>query len=287
LFSGRLGEARSKFERLRQHYVAPANQRHKILFHFEQRPVVLAKLARALLLQGFIDQAKELAQRSFEETHASDEGTQCWALYYAMCPVALLTGDVLLAERGIAIMRELGARLDATLWRIVGACWEGKLAIARGEYAAATSILRKTLDTCALTGWQISNAEFLGDLAQGLIGLGQPQEALPTLDQALARAGSAGEEWYAPELLRLKGNALLALSSNGDTAIAEEAYREAIGLARDQGALFWELRSALSLARLLAFRGQPQAARAELASVYNRFIEGLDTADLRAARSFL
>ena len=68
---------------------------------------------------------------------------------------------------------------------------------------------------------------------------------------------------------------------------AEDSFRKALDIARQQEALLWELRAALSLARLRAKQGRGDEARQLLAQVYDRFTEGFETPDLRAARAFL
>jgi predicted ATPase len=87
--------------------------------------------------------------------------------------------------------------------------------------------------------------------------------------------------------LRIKGELLLEEAATQASSAAEDCFVGAINLAREQGALFWELRSALSLSRLKANSGRPDEARKVLAPVYNRFTEGLETADLRAAKAML
>ena len=68
---------------------------------------------------------------------------------------------------------------------------------------------------------------------------------------------------------------------------AENSFRQAIDIAQEQEALLWELRAALSLARLRANQGRGGEARQLLAQVYDRFTEGFETPDLRAAKAFL
>ena len=69
--------------------------------------------------------------------------------------------------------------------------------------------------------------------------------------------------------------------------MAEDHFRQALDWARRQGALSWELRAAKSLARLLCDRGRSADARGLLQPVYDRFTEGFDTADLKAAKALL
>jgi predicted ATPase len=96
-----------------------------------------------------------------------------------------------------------------------------------------------------------------------------------------------GHGWYAPELLRIKGEVLLQQAADQSTLAAEDCFNQAAHMAREQGALFWELRVAVSVARLRVSQGRHHEARASLASIYDRFTEGFATADLQAARTLL
>jgi predicted ATPase len=88
-------------------------------------------------------------------------------------------------------------------------------------------------------------------------------------------------------LLRIKGEVLLQQAADQSTLAAEDCFDQAAQMAREQGALFWELRIALSVARLRVSQGRHYESRALLASVYDRFTEGFATADMRAARTML
>jgi predicted ATPase len=87
------------------------------------------------------------------------------------------------------------------------------------------------------------------------------------------------------ELYRLKGEALLA--GAGTPSEAEAALQQGIDVARRQNAKSWELRGAMSLARLRRQQGRREEAVALLAPILNWFEEGFDTADLQAARTLL
>jgi len=149
--------------------------------------------------------------------------------------------------------------------------------------------LRDAFETCDRTGWHISYDEYKGALALGLAGTGRLDEALIALDDAMAtdREGADGRGWYAPELLRIKGEVLLQQAADQLVLAAEDCFNQAAQMAREQGALFWELRVALSVARLRMSQGRRREVREPLASVYDRFTEGFATADLLAARALL
>jgi predicted ATPase len=149
--------------------------------------------------------------------------------------------------------------------------------------------LRDAFETSDRTGWRLSYPEFRGALATALAGLGRTEEALETTAGAEARAHQDGNArlWYHPELLRIRGEILLQRAAGTSASEAEDCFSQAAELARAHGALFWELRIALSLARLRVSQGRSREADAPLASVYGRFTEGFATADLQAARRLL
>jgi predicted ATPase len=113
---------------------------------------------------------------------------------------------------------------------------------------------------------------------------GQIEEGAARLDQALQLVERTGERWFAAELDRQRGRLLLR---QGLREAAEELYRKALGIAREQEAKLWELRAAASLARLWLGQGRRVAARDLLAPVYGWFTEGFDTPDLIEAKALL
>ncbi len=285
---GRQIEARRCFERVLDLYVGPGDRRHTIWFQYDQRVLARAMLARVLWLQGFVDQARDQAQASLAEAQAAGHvSSGFYALVYAVFPIAAMTGDFVGAERAVAMLLDLATRHNATYWRNVGRCLEAKLLIMRGEHGAGAILLRAALDTCNGTGWTMSAPEFLGVLAGARTALGEHGDALTLIDEALARADDGGERWYFPELLRIKGELLLHGADDRSLAAAEACLGRAIDVAGEQGALFWELRAVLSLARLRMRQDRAEEARELLAPVYARFGEGFETADLRAARELL
>jgi predicted ATPase len=283
---GELTAARECLERVVDRYVAPSNKYHRELLYFGQRVTARANLARVLALQGYPDQARQLVALCLGEVREADIVTLLIVFQWGALPVSWMTGDFDAAEDAAATMNELASRFDATFWRIVGTCWRGKLLIARGEFALGSALLRDSLDACEQSGWRVSNAEFLGDFARGLAGLRRFDEAVAIVERALVRAESSHERWCQAELFRIKGEVLLQQGRDNE-ALAEDCFWSAGKLAGAQGALFWELRAALSLARLRVAQGRRDEARQILAPVYERFTEGFDTADLKAANGVL
>jgi predicted ATPase len=104
---------------------------------------------------------------------------------------------------------------------------------------------------------------------------------LETVEQALQENA---DELFWPMTFGLRGDLRLR---QGQIELAETDFREAIGLAQKMSARAWELRAAMSLARLLRDTGRRDEARSMLAEIYNWFTEGFDTADLQDAKALL
>ncbi len=287
-YAGKQLEAQRSFERMLEVYVAPEYQRHAIWSSYDQRVMGEARLAQVLWLRGFVDQGVAKTQASLEEARAAGhKPTLCWVLHYGAYPVALMTGDLDAAGQAVAMLADLASSISAPIWKILAQCMEGKLLIKRGEFRAGSAMLRAALDTCERTEHTICYPEFLGALAEGLVGLGRFAEALATLDRALAMADRGGERWFVPELLRTKGELLLRGASDQAISAAEDCFSDGIAIAREHDALSLELRIALSLARLRIGQDRHNEARQLLAPVYNKFTEGFETPDLRSAGALL
>jgi predicted ATPase/DNA-binding winged helix-turn-helix (wHTH) protein len=287
---GRPREAQQCLERVLRSPTPADDRQRTIPRQSDERAMARAMLARALWLQGFAEKARSEAEASLEELGGADYRLSfCRVLYFGFCRIVPMIGDFGAAERAITRLIEVATSFSAPFWQTVGRLLEGKLLVERGEFAQGAAVLRDAFDTCSRTGWRISYPEFKGALAQALAGLGQVDAALSTVNEAVASAGQGenGQVWYVPELLRIKGEVLLRQAGDRSAAAAEDCFNQAREMAREQGALFWELRVALSLARLRVTQGRHNEARQTLAPVYDRFTEGFATSDLRAAKALL
>src|SRR5262245_36780792 len=137
-----------------------------------------------------------------------------------------------------------------------------------------------------VTGVEIARLYFLALLAEAYGTGGQPAAGLEVLAEALTRVDTTRDRWYEPEIYRLKG-ALLLQRSAGNHAEAQTCFQDALDVARTQQAKALELRAAMSLSRLWQQQGKQTEARQLLASIYDWFTEGFDTADLQEARALL
>ena len=126
----------------------------------------------------------------------------------------------------------------------------------------------------------------LSQLASAHADLGQFDDAWRSIGEALTAVETTKERWWEAEINRLAGEIALK-SPEPDAAKAQAYFERALAVSRQQQAKSWELRAAMSMARLWRDQGKPQQARELLALVYGWFTEGFDTLDLKEAKALL
>jgi predicted ATPase len=134
------------------------------------------------------------------------------------------------------------------------------------------------------TGAEVWVPHFVALLAAACEIAVQTEESLTLLDEAFQIVERTGERWFEAELHRRKGQLLL---QQGHAEAAEELYGKALTIAAEGDAKLWELRAAVSLARLRRDQRRYAEARDRLAPVYGWFTEGFDTPDLKEAKALL
>jgi class 3 adenylate cyclase/tetratricopeptide (TPR) repeat protein len=184
----------------------------------------------------------------------------------------------ILAAQAIATSTEHGFRYTGELARISRSWAQAQL----GHPDEGASLISEALAANRVNGNLIAVPTFLTWLAEAQALSGALVESLRTLDEALTV--NPEERAWRPETLRLRGD---IRRQQGEAELAEADFREAIALAREMSVKTWELRAAMSLARLWRDQGKRSEARALLAPIYAWFTEGFDTADLKDAKALL
>jgi predicted ATPase len=136
------------------------------------------------------------------------------------------------------------------------------------------------------TGSRLFTPLFLSHLAGAYANNRQYDNASRSINEAMAAVQSSKEGWYEAEVHRMAGEIAL-LSDERVDAKAQDYFERALLVARKQHAKSWELRAAMSLARLWRDQAKVQQARELLAPVYGWFAEGFDTLDLKEAKALL
>jgi class 3 adenylate cyclase/predicted ATPase len=246
----------------------------------------LAFDAASQAVLGFPRQAGERARQALEAARILDH-PHTIANAHAWSALALrLGGDfgaaLATAEAGQVVATEFGF----PQWGALATVVRGAALAALGRLGEGIADMRR-----GVADWRATRAggfvpTFLALLAEAELARGDADAALRVVGEALADVGTRGERLSEAELLRLKGEALLARRPP-DAAEAEACFHGALTVARAQQAKTWELRAALSLGRLWRRRGREDDARQLVEATAIWFTEGHDTTDLRAAHELL
>jgi predicted ATPase len=243
-----------------------------------------AYLGNVLFCLGYTDQALAQSSAAIAEARRLAHSPSLAASLAIDARLLSLAGDdAALSERAdelVAVSTERGF----PLWVALGTIYRGWVRVKNGKAAEGMSLLRSGLSTYRATETELWMPHFLSLLAGGCESAGQAEEGLALLEGALQILERTGERWFAAELCRHKGQLLLR---QGYAEAAEDLYRKALSIARGQEANLWELRAAVSLARLRRNQGRRSEARDLLAPIYGWFTEGFNTLDLKEAKALL
>src|SRR6267378_2480861 len=286
-YLGDHSSARCRLEHMLAHYVPVAQKSHIIRFQSDHQVTARVVLARILWLQGLPDQAMRAAESSIADARAANHtNSLCYALSQAACPIALLVGDLAAAEHYVRMLLDHSTRHGLALWQAWGSSYQGVLVIKRGDSTTGLQLLRAGLNKLGEAKFAaLRLVTFL--MAEVLARAGQIADGFAMIEEAIAQSEHTEERWLIAELLRVKGELILLQDAPEAATPAEGRFRQALDWARRQGALSWELRAATSLARLLRDHDRSAEAIALLVPIYNRFTEGFETADLKAATALI
>jgi predicted ATPase len=281
-FIGNQTAARDHFQK----GFARAGPRNMQLFGLDYRVRALVTFARVLWLSGSPDRALEIAREAIREAARESKPLNiCYALLYT-APVFLWCGQLDSARDGLEQLMAHPNWHALPSLRATGLAMKGELLIDLGDIERGTALLSEALELLRADRQSVLVARAACGLARGLAASGQLGEARSVISEAIANALHNREVLQLPELLRIK--ATILLSTPGlHSADAEDCLLQSLDCARQQSAKSWELRTALTLARVRAGQGNREQARQLLAPLYEQFTEGFETGDLRAAREFL
>jgi predicted ATPase len=167
-----------------------------------------------------------------------------------------------------------------------GTFWRGWALAIQGEGGAGLTQMHEGVAAVVAVGLRLAQPHLLVRLAEATGHVGQIAEGLCLLAEALRMLEESGQGEFLAEAYRLQGELQLH-QAIPDAAQAEACFQQALAIARRQQAKSWELRAAMSLARLWQQQGKREEARALLAPIYGWFTEGFDTADLQDAKALL
>jgi predicted ATPase len=284
MLAGRFASSRSNLEEVLALY-DPIS--HRSLIHQvgdDPHVTSQALLAIVLFCLGFPDQALARSSAAIAQarrlTHLPSLAT---SLTIGSRLLSLLGDNAALEERADEVIA-IATQQGFPYWRAMGTICRGWVKVNNGDVTEGMSLLRTGSSAFRATGSEMFVPHHVALLAKACEMAGHTEESLTLLDVALRIVERTGERWFVAELNRHKGQLLLR---QGQSVTAEELYRKALNIAREQDAKLWELRAAMSLARLHRDQGRRAEACDLLAPVYGWFTEGFDTPDLKEAKELL
>ncbi len=284
MFAGRLRSARSHLEEVLAVY-DPVGQ--PLLVHQAgTHPHVNSKayLGIVLFCVGFPGEALEQSNSAIAESRRLAHPPSLAASLSLDAMLLSLDGnDALLRERADELTA-VATEQSFPYWRAQGAAYRGWVKVKAGDVPDGISLLRSGLTAFRNTGAKMWTTYYTALLARAYEIAGQIEDGLTVSNDALQIVEGTGERWFAAELNRYKGQLLLR---QGQLEAAEELYRKALSIAQEQGAKLWELRAAVSLARLRRKQARHAEAHYLLAPVYGWFTEDFDRPDLQKAKALL
>ena len=286
LHAGDIAEAREYLDQAIALY-DPAEHR-PLATRFGQDVGVAALSYRswALWLLGYPEAALRDADDALKMAREIGQAaTLMYALYHVTIPYTLCgnyAAAAALAQELVVVAEDKGS----PFWKAYGMMNQGGVLALTGRASDAIEMLISGIAAHRTTGATIWMPFFLPHLARAHAELGQFEEAWRCIGEAMTAAETTKEKWCEAEIHRTAGEIAL-MSPEPDAAKAQAYFERALSVARAQQAKSWELRAAMSMARLWRDQGKRDEAHDLLAPVYGWFTEGFDTLDLKEAKALL
>jgi predicted ATPase len=286
LHTGDIAGARTHFVRAIALYDPAAHVSLATRFGQDVRVAILSFGSQALWVLGYPEAALADADQALSYAR---ETRQAATLMYALGVTTLthiVCGNFAVAS---AMLDELIALVDekgAIHWKGIGMSVRGWLRSLTGDASGSVQIIIAGISAYRSTGATQALPVLLSFLASAYAELGQFDNARRRIDEAIVVVESTRDRLFEADIHRIAGEITLR-SPKPDAARAEADFNRALAIARKQQAKSWELRAAMSMARLWRDQGKRNEARELLAPVYGWFTEGFETLDLKEAKALL
>src|SRR5499427_7662204 len=286
LHTGAFAEGRAHLDRAIALYDPAEHRPLATRFGQDIRVAALSYRSWALWMLGYPEAA--LADTSHALRDAREIG-QAATLMYALVHASLIhiqCGNYAAANAEVDELIALANEKGALFWKAQGMSKQGCILAVTGKAAEAVQMITSGIAAWRSTGSTVWMPLYLSYLARAYAELGQFEHAWRCIDEAMTAAETTKERWHEADVHRLAGEITL-LSQRPSAANAEAYFERALSVARAQQAKSWELRAAMSMARMWRDQDKWNEACALLAPVYGWFSEGFDTRDLKEAKDLL
>jgi len=284
-----MGEYTAAWKYLKQGItlIEPAMQQAQTLHHGEAPGMrCLAVATLTLWCLGYPAQAVPRCQEALALAQALAHPHSLAAARYWAILLHYRRREISAAQAQADALLTLATEHEFSLMVGHGTFWRGWARAMQGQREVGLIQMHQGLTAIVTTGQTVTRPLYLVLLAELAGHAGQVEEGLRLLAEALIAIEESGRGEVLAEAYRCQGELLLR-HATPDTAQAATCFQRALGIARHQQAKSWELRAAISLARLWQRQDKRQQAYDLLAPVYGWFTEGFDTADLQEAEAIL
>ena len=286
MLRGEIAEARTHLDQATALYDRAEQRSLATRFGEDQGVATLSMRPWVLWLLGYPEAALSDSDDALKNARETGQAASLmFALHFTAVPL-ILCGDY---SRATALAQELCAladEKDLPFWKVNGSLYQGSLFALTGNASNAVRLIASGITAVRPTGVTAWMPRWLSYLAIAHADLGQIDDARRCIGEAISTIEATKERWFEAETNRIAGEIALK-SRQPDAAKAEGYFDRALAILAQQQAKSWELRAAMSLARLWRDQGKVQQARELLAPVYGWFTEGFDTRDLKEAKALL
>jgi DNA-binding SARP family transcriptional activator/class 3 adenylate cyclase/predicted ATPase len=283
--TGAVAESRKHFDQAVALYDPSTHRPLAMRFGQDAQVSILIRRSWTLWILGYPEAAQADADRVLHDAREIDHvPTTMFTLLVAQ--LHIYCGKYAAANALLDELAPLAKEKGALFWQAQGTLLRGCLFALTNKPSDAVQMITSGLAAYRSTGAKVGLPYHLINVGKAYADLNQFEDAWHCINAAMTSLQTDGERWYEPEVYRTAGE--IALKQRELDAEKAEAYFErAAAIARQQQAKSWELRAAMSMARLWRDQDKQDEAREFLASVYGWFTEGFDTLDLKEAKALL
>ena len=286
LYTGEIAQGRAHYDQAIALYHPAEHRQFATRFGQDTGVAILCYRSLAIWLLGYPETARNDIEHALKDAREIDHAaTLMYSIGHAQLPY-IYRGDYAAAS---ALTDELIALADekgASFWKAFGLLYQGLLSALGSKATDAAQKFIFGIEAWRATGATLWMPLYLSHLARVHAELGQCEDARRCIREAMTAVEKSKEKWCEADVYRIAGEIAL-MAREPDVTMAKVYFDRALTLAREQHAKSWELRAAMSMARLFGNQGKRDAARQLLAPIYGWFTEGFDTLDLKEAKALL
>jgi predicted ATPase len=286
LNGGEFNKARVHYDKAIAIYDPHEHRPLAIRFGQDIQVAILSYRSLALWLLGFPGAALKDAENAVKYARELGQAASLMFVLYVTNILFILCGNYSVATAQAEELFLIADEKGALLWKARGMMFEGCVLASTGKSPEAIEKLTAGGNGYRSTGATTFMTWFQSYLTRAHVDLGQFDDARRCVADMMTAVQTTKESWCEADLHRIAGGIALK-SPKADAAKAEACFERALAVARQQQAKSWELRAAISMARLWRDQGKQRQAHDLLAPVYGWFTEGFDTPDLKETKGLL